>query len=197
MGRNRYKKLILPIFLFVIAISVTSCFVFFMHWTDEGLIGTWKYTNSSINEKVILKITKDTIELVFDEDNPSPYYTYRYFNDWGIRGSLFVDEDALSMSISISELYRYYSKWYYFASYPYYEWRSITGGDFWRTVSNWPSYWSNTPVQYPNFFNYYPGNNLGADYATRELFCTYLLSGDRLTLTFPGGSAGSYDFNRQ
>ncbi len=198
MSRIKYKRVLLPILLLVIIGSVTSCFMFFMDWSGEGgLTGTWIYTNTAINETVTLVLTADTFEIKFDEDNPVYTSVSNYFDDWEIRGNLSVDENI--MNISIYEIYRYYSQWYYYTTPtpPTYEWRSITGGNIWRNNLSWPTYWTNTPVQYPNFFNYYPANNLGADYASRNLNCTYLLDGNSLVLTFTGGTAGSFEFTRQ
>ena len=84
MGRKRYLKIVLPVLLIVIIGSVTSCFMFFMDWSGEDdLEGDWIYTDSAINEVVTLTITTDTIEMVFDEDNPAYWTNTQYFNDWG------------------------------------------------------------------------------------------------------------------
>ncbi len=191
MGRKRYLKIVLPVLLIVIIGSVTSCFMFFMDWSgeDDLLEGDWIYTDSAINEVVTLTITTDTIVMVFDEDNPVYYMGYQYFNDWGFKGDLSKHDDIFD--INIYELYRYYSYWYTTTPVSF---TSRTGGGYFATSGAWP--WTTIPnYNYSNFLNNYPGGYLGA--AGSNITCTYSLDGDSLTLTFSGGSAGSYDFTRQ
>ena len=114
MAKKSYLKILLPILLVVIMGSVTSCFLFFMDWIG-GLEGDWKYRNTAINETVYLTITKDTFKIIFDEDNPyypiTPLYFSAspvYFNDWGFKGNLWVDEGIHRMDISIYQLYRFF-----------------------------------------------------------------------------------------
>ena len=206
MRGKRYLKIVLPLLLISIVGSVTSCFMFFMDW-GGGIEGDWIYRNTSINETVYLTVKKDSVVMIFDEDNPfypiTPLYFSTpspYFNDWGFKGDLSVDEDSNRLNITIYELYRYYSQWYNFYRnyYPYYDYinKERTRGG-WYNSADWfwtgPPYFSN--YYYYNFLNSFPGSNLGA--SGRDITCEYHREGDNLSLRFdPGGHDRTFDFTR-
>jgi hypothetical protein len=201
MRGKRFSKIVIPILLGLVIVSVTSCFMFFMDWTG-GLEGDWIYTNTSINETVYLTITKHNLEMIFDEDSPYggnlPGFTTmvdRYYNDWGFKGDLFVDEHDYRMDINIIALYRYYTA-FHWTNTSSGTWR-YGGGSFY-TNSTWP--WFSVPYLsnywYNNFMYVFPGYNLGVSGST--IVCYYSLDMDRLTMNFdPGGLYVSITFKRK
>jgi hypothetical protein len=155
MGKKRYSKIFLPVLLIVIMGSVTSCFLLFMDWSG-GIEGDWIYRDTAINETVFLTIGKNSVEMVFDEDSPYGYFvggwngTDMYFNDWGFKGDLNVDEGIQQMDIWITSLYRYYSA-YHWTNTDAGTWR-WGGGGFYNAGG-----WLWTTVPFLSNFIQFPG----------------------------------------
>jgi hypothetical protein len=162
--------------------------MFFLDWSG-GIYGDWKYKDSF--ETVFLSITKNNVEIVFDEYEPSYYSNTRTFRDWGIRGDINVNEHDESFEIYIIEMYRYFANWWYTPAPP--NWRRTTIGVDWYTSVTWP--WT-PPYDFTTFASNYPGTRLGATPFT--VYCSYWLDGDILHITFdPGGADQGYEFRRQ